>query len=590
VTLGLGAVPVAVLAVAAWSQRWVSDDGFINLRVVDQLLAGNGPVFNVGERVEAFTSPLWVALLTAAGAVTPFQLSWVAVGLGIGSAVAGLALAEAAGVTALGRRRGALAVPVGGLVVAATPPFWDFASSGLETGLGFAWLGACSFVLARRWREQAWARPPDRPRWQGALIGVGVLVRPDFAVFAAAFGVALVALSRPRRVPAVARAVGWVAALPVAYELFRAGYYASLVPNTAHAKEAFGPADWSGGLAYLVDLAGPYWLVVPVAVLAAVLVARVGSAVRRRDPRWVWLAAPAVAALVHAVFVMRLGGGFMHGRLLLPALFALAAPVAVAVPTRLRGKAAPEARWSPGMPPAAVGACVVVVAWAAAVVGVVGGIPEVNPFAADGVADERAFYAEQAGGVAHPVTLADYRAHPWVEVGRMVGGYAQRSEPALFGDEVGDGAWDRQLPQLVGPDARVTPVPGGTPTVAAFPAVGLFSYAAGRGAHVVDQLGLASPLASRLLLTQRGRPGHSKRLDPVWVVARFAGPPTAGREPAAQVADARRALACPPLARLQRAITAPLGPGQFLANIATAVELYSLRIPAEPGRAAERLC
>ena len=35
----------------------VGDDGFINLRVVSQIKAGNGPVFNAGERVEAATSP-----------------------------------------------------------------------------------------------------------------------------------------------------------------------------------------------------------------------------------------------------------------------------------------------------------------------------------------------------------------------------------------------------------------------------------------------------------------------------------------------------------------------------------------------------
>ena len=34
----------------------MSDDGYIYLRVVDQLLAGNGPVFNNGERMEAATS------------------------------------------------------------------------------------------------------------------------------------------------------------------------------------------------------------------------------------------------------------------------------------------------------------------------------------------------------------------------------------------------------------------------------------------------------------------------------------------------------------------------------------------------------
>src|SRR5688500_15608278 len=58
------ALPVLLLLWFGWQQRWIGDDGFINLRVVRQLLAGNGFVFNVGERVEAVTSPLWIFVLT----------------------------------------------------------------------------------------------------------------------------------------------------------------------------------------------------------------------------------------------------------------------------------------------------------------------------------------------------------------------------------------------------------------------------------------------------------------------------------------------------------------------------------------------
>ena len=38
-----------------YQRRWVTEDAFISLRVVQQVLAGNGPVFNAGERVEAYT-------------------------------------------------------------------------------------------------------------------------------------------------------------------------------------------------------------------------------------------------------------------------------------------------------------------------------------------------------------------------------------------------------------------------------------------------------------------------------------------------------------------------------------------------------
>ena len=48
-------------------------------------------------------------------------------------------------------------------------------------------------------------------------------------------------------------------ALPVAYQVFRMGFYGSLVPGTAVAKEG-GSANLSRGWDYLLDFAEPYWL------------------------------------------------------------------------------------------------------------------------------------------------------------------------------------------------------------------------------------------------------------------------------------------------------------------------------------------
>ncbi|MBP1607735.1 MAG: hypothetical protein H6Q08_3109, partial [Acidobacteria bacterium] len=44
---------------------WISDDALISLRTVMNVTHGNGLTFNVGERVQTFTHPLWLALLTA---------------------------------------------------------------------------------------------------------------------------------------------------------------------------------------------------------------------------------------------------------------------------------------------------------------------------------------------------------------------------------------------------------------------------------------------------------------------------------------------------------------------------------------------
>jgi hypothetical protein len=47
---------------------WLSDDAFITFRVSSNLIHGFGPTWNVAERVQAFSNPLWMLLMA------PFQL------------------------------------------------------------------------------------------------------------------------------------------------------------------------------------------------------------------------------------------------------------------------------------------------------------------------------------------------------------------------------------------------------------------------------------------------------------------------------------------------------------------------------------
>ena len=90
-------VSVAVVAVlfgwGAWQRRWIADDGLIVLRTVRNLLAGNGPVFNQGERVEANTSTVWTYLMYVGSWVGgPMRMEYVALALALALSVLGVAL------------------------------------------------------------------------------------------------------------------------------------------------------------------------------------------------------------------------------------------------------------------------------------------------------------------------------------------------------------------------------------------------------------------------------------------------------------------------------------------------------------------
>lgn len=327
--LAVLALPVVLFSIAGWSYRSTVDDGFIYMRVIQQIRAGNGPVFNAGERIEAFTSPLWLAVLWLASLLVPLRLEWLAVGLGIALSASGLVLALAgARFLVLRCHRNAFLVPFGALVPVALLPAWVFQTSGLESGLVLAWLGACLFTLAR------WAGS-DRTMRPGAaaIIGLGWLVRPELALYSAVFLGAVVAMQRSRdtwaqRLRFLAGAL-W---LPLSYQLFRMGFYGSLVANSAIAKDARSQ-NWMRGWKYLLDFAAPYSLWLPaVAIAAGGLLPLAMHLHRAGASRSLAVMGMLVAGgLLNGLYVVSVGGDWIHARLLLPPLFGLVLPVA-AVP------------------------------------------------------------------------------------------------------------------------------------------------------------------------------------------------------------------------------------------------------------------
>ncbi|MBI2943956.1 MAG: hypothetical protein HYY25_07120 [Candidatus Wallbacteria bacterium] len=564
------ALPVILLAAMAWQRRWICDDAFIDLRVVENLLAGFGPVFNVGERVEAYTNPLWVALLTGWAAMGgPLQAG--ALLLGALCAVAGLAMAQRAagslwksgnpeGVGRAAPGAGPL-LPLGALVFASVPAAWDFCTSGLETGLTLAWLAGSFGLLVQAVSGRGALAAA------AVVFGLGPLVRPDLGVFSVTFLGALCVAGPPGAVRKTAL-LALAGVVPAAYQVFRMGYFAALVPNTALAKEA-GLANWPQGWAYLLDTAGTYHLWAPLTVLAA----WAGLELSRQSRTVRLLAAvPALGAFLSALYVVRVGGDFMHGRMLLPALFAALLPVS-AVPWPAAG-----ARGRAGMAAALLaGWCLVC---AVALRPASGG-----RFEALGVADERGFYVKMTG-CENPVSAEDFAGSIRGEVAEgiraMAGERQLRLERRALARECGgDSPMGFSFYPMRPRDPAVM-------MVAPLASIGLESFSNGHRVHIVDRAGLADPLASRLQLTIRKRPGHEKRLPLAWVAARF-GRPHPGLDGCAAVQAARRALASGPLDELLEAIEQPLTAARFRANLALAPRFHRLRFPADPAAAAREL-
>jgi arabinofuranosyltransferase len=583
VLLGLAVVVDVVLM---WQRRWMSDDGLIFLRTVRQILAGHGPVFNVGERVETNTSTLWTVVLIGLAAL-PVRLEYAAVGAGLvlSAAALGFALDGARRLTGLGR----VVVPAGGLVVLAVPPFWDFGTSGLETGLSFCWLGFTWWLLVRRSQREPrlfaprGARRRPGPAWPTALVvGLGPLVRPDLALVSAAAGLALAVLEQPRDRRGWLRVVGLggLCVAPAAgYEVFRAGYYGLLLPSTALAKEA-GVALWGRGYSYLRDTVATYWLLVPalLLLLAAASIAgprlarsewwsrRRGRAVAgRNDPdvraTRAWdragtaavALAPLAGGLAMVVYVVRVGGDFMHARMLLPAVFCLLMPV-MALPVRRR----------------TVLPLLALLLWALAV----GSHARTayDGISASGIADERHFYVKLLG-TPNPLTADDYRNHPYVAGGAKL--IAQSPVPVLALQARGKGP--------AGPEWETVPLAPGRPSGMVFLNLGAAGALNPLGVRVTDTVGLAEPLAAHTLMVPDGRVGHDKNLPAAWSVALGGGVAPDDRAVRADdVAAAGRALQCPAIRELEDSVSAPLTWSRFRENLIGAPARTALRFPRDP--------
>jgi arabinofuranosyltransferase len=282
----------AVLLAVMVRLAWLSDDSYITLRTVENWLAGHGPVWNVGERVQTYTHPLWMLLLTAARATTG-EHYFTTIGLGLVlSTITALLLARLAG--------GAVAATAVLALLIGSRAFGDFSTSGLESPLVFMLLALLAIAHGSE-------LPPLRRLFCVALLtGLLATTRMDLGLLCAP---ALLANARglPRLRAALAGAAGL---LPFGlWCAFAALYYGTPFPITAYAKAIAVGVDplalLRQGLCYFVYVAANDPLTVTV-VAAGCTLGLLRAELRSR--------ALALGVLLYCAYVAKVGGDFMHGR------------------------------------------------------------------------------------------------------------------------------------------------------------------------------------------------------------------------------------------------------------------------------------
>jgi hypothetical protein len=223
-TVGVPALAAAALAAGAVILRSPVDDAFIHFRYALNIAVGNGPVFNPGDRVEGFNTPLWEYLLAGMHWLgAPIIPTAHTIGI-----LAGALTVVTTGLVAahLAPRMAAVVGPAAALLVALHPGVLFWTASGMETSLFmlFLLLGLAAGTLGAK------------PVLAGSLCAFAALTRTEGLLFGMMVAVTLVARGDRRSLPPFATAL--LAPL-VAYEIFRLAYYGALLPNVYYAKAAF---------------------------------------------------------------------------------------------------------------------------------------------------------------------------------------------------------------------------------------------------------------------------------------------------------------------------------------------------------------
>lgn len=464
---------------------WMSDDGLINVRTALNLAHGNGPGFNAGERVQAFTSPMWFGLEYAVGRPTgEFIITAILLG----------AVCSAAAVLIVARAARSMAQSAFVFVaVAMSCSMIDFSTGGLENGLAML-VAVLVLVAVSRPLTTWWS-------WllAGLAVGGAVLVRQDHVLLFGPVGVLVAWRGWTSDRRGLATFVV-AAAVPVAvWSAISWATFGALVPNTLAAKTNVEISQWKllgAGLNYLGVSA---W---SDPVLAAVMVLGVAVAVWRGGPVQ---RAAAAGVVLYVAYLVWIGGDFMAGRFLTtPMIVCLWSAATVDVPAvgRLDARR---------------------VSWGAVALVVLLSVWPMGVERPSSTSDPRWALVDRHG-------VAD-EAAVWRAQGWTLSAALGRDTPITFGSHSDDYPDMHELQWLEEHWTHTTPAPKGTarPVKVLCGGIGGFGMDGGPELHIIDSCALVDAFLAEL-------PWHMPPSG-YWRIGHWARELPAGYEDAVRFAD-----------------------------------------------------
>lgn len=380
---------LASLAVLLRS-AWIGDDAFITLRTVDNWIHGYGLVWNVGERVQAFTHPLWMFLLTGVYLLLPNgYLSVMVLSLAISLIVILFFIFQ--------QRDDGFSLVFGTLALLLSKAFVDFSTSGLENPLTHLLVLTYAVVFTQS------QFPLKRARffWLAFIAGLSTLNRLDTILLFLPSLVYLFSKSeKPKQFHLLA--LGF---LPVIlWEIFSIVYYGFPFPNTAYAKLNAGiPVYLLMGQGVKYFLNSLRWDPITLLMIAF------SSILILWQKRWREGLLLAGGGL-YFVYIIFIGGDFMSGR-----FFTAIYLVSVFLLVRALGQSGGSLKYGLAILALLPGILSPVAPWTYFINPLEGLKPNATEQSLDGIADERHFYYPTNGLLLMDSSFIP--THPWAKSG-----------------------------------------------------------------------------------------------------------------------------------------------------------------------------
>jgi arabinofuranosyltransferase len=281
-----------LLMVLIIRRAWVSEDAYITMRTVSNFLQGYGLTWNIVERVQPYTHPLWMFVITLIYFFTrESYLTLLAISLA----------ATLAAILLYARFPGApKSVLLFGLTaLICSNAFIDYSTSGLENPL-------THLLLVLFFSLYVSIKPGSRRNFLLALVTALIGInRTDAMLLCLPLWLLSLFENHSRR--------GWLFALLgllplIAWELFSLFYYGFPFPNTFYAKLNTGIPEANllrQGLTYFINsiIMDPATLVVIALGIAAGLASKKKGAI-----------AGVIGIGLYLLYILRIGGDFMSGR------------------------------------------------------------------------------------------------------------------------------------------------------------------------------------------------------------------------------------------------------------------------------------